>query len=250
MTSRFILALLVAVGGSVGSGGTSLALLWVGADQTFTGLKQAYTEAPQQSYTDQAVTGGAKALGASDETAAYAGRTVETITVVWAGGVAISSSYANASRMGNASTPKAVSTRVAAAETASSENAVVVNSTREVVSERKVVEEAMKKCPCPEGAENVKLSELISRQGPSEMSVGKIRRYTKDMRKNGYGEYPPVEYVSVDGKKIIDNGHHRVEAAKKAGLSEIPAKEVDPTKGTNYLKEAQEAAAEQDSRLR
>jgi ParB-like chromosome segregation protein Spo0J len=70
------------------------------------------------------------------------------------------------------------------------------------------------------------------------------------MRKNGYGEYPPVEYVSVDGKKIIDNGHHRVEAAKKAGLSEIPAKEVDPTKGTNYLKEAQEAAAEQDSRLR
>ena len=141
----------LAVGGSVGSGGTSLALLWVGADQTFTRLKQAYTEAPQQSYTDQAVTGGAKALGASDETAAYAGRTVETITVVWAGGVAISSSYTNASRMGNASTPKAVSTRAAAAETASSENAVVVNSTREVVSEIKVVEETIKKCPCPAG---------------------------------------------------------------------------------------------------
>jgi hypothetical protein len=155
----------VAVGGSVGSGGTSLALLWVGADQTLTGLKQAYTEKPQQSYTEQAATGGAKALGASDETAAYIGRTTDTAGVLFASTVTIGSSYANASRMGNASMPKAVSTRVAAAETASTESAITTKEAQEAARELKAVEEAKAKCPpCPKAAKNVDLTDAKARK--------------------------------------------------------------------------------------
>ena len=212
----------VAVGGSVGSGGTSLALLWVGADQTLTGLKQAYYEAPQQSYTDQAATGGAKALGASDETAAYIGRTTDTAGVLLAGAVTIGSSYANAGRMGNVSIPKAAPTRTAAAETASTESAIATNKAQEAGRKLKVIEEANAKCPpCPKVvktpltvneesiAKALEGSTLTSPQGKVSLPI--VERYVRRLEA---GDLPPA--IKVDGNVIVE-GNHRYVAGRVFG---------------------------------
>jgi RHS repeat-associated protein len=65
---------------------------------------------------------------------------------------------------------------------------------------------------------------LISRQGPSEMTGNKVKRYTSAMKaQDGYGTFPPIEAADVgDGKLVIIDGHHRAEAARKAGVREVP----------------------------
>jgi RHS repeat-associated protein len=92
--------------------------------------------------------------------------------------------------------------------------------------------------------------ELVSRQGPSEMTGSKIKRLAKDMATKGFNPAEPVEVSTVDGKKIIVQGHHRTEAAKKAKLDRIPAKEVaaTPEEKAQYSQQAEQAAAERDRR--
>ncbi|AWU99933.1 hypothetical protein DM992_10570 [Burkholderia sp. JP2-270] len=65
---------------------------------------------------------------------------------------------------------------------------------------------------------------LKSRQGPSEMTGNKVKRYASAMRnQGGYGDFPPVEAADVgNGNLVIVDGHHRAEAAMKAGIPEIP----------------------------
>lgn len=65
---------------------------------------------------------------------------------------------------------------------------------------------------------------LISRKRPSEMTGKKIKRYTSAMKAQcRYGAFPPIEAADVgEGKLVIIDGHHRTEAARKAGLRKVP----------------------------
>jgi hypothetical protein len=118
-----------------------------------------------------------------------------------------------------------------------------VASGLEGATQREVVEAANGK---------VSPGELVSRQGPSEMTGSKVKRLTKDMKENGFDPNQPVEYATVDGRKIIVDGHHRTEAAKNAGIKEIPAteKQVSPEAASKLYDDAAEAAQERASRQR
>ncbi|WP_162130813.1 RHS repeat-associated core domain-containing protein, partial [Variovorax sp. CF313] len=93
---------------------------------------------------------------------------------------------------------------------------------------------------------------LISRQGPSEMTGNKVKRYTSAMKAQaGYGTFPPIEAADVgEGKLVIIDGHHRAEAAKKAGLKEVPVNlnTVSPEIAERLKDEAAMARAERMNR--
>ncbi len=85
-------------------------------------------------------------------------------------------------------------------------------------------------CP-PKGAGKLKSKliqenpkNLISTQTKSEMSGSEVKRLTKDMKKNGFDQSKPVDAWRNPntGRLEIQDGHHRTEAAKKAGVSKIP----------------------------
>ena len=64
---------------------------------------------------------------------------------------------------------------------------------------------------------------LIPTQTRSEMSGSQIKRLEKDMRTNGFDQNKPIDAVRrTDGRLEIQDGHHRVEAAKRAGIDQIP----------------------------
>lgn len=63
---------------------------------------------------------------------------------------------------------------------------------------------------------------LLSRQTPSEMSGSKIKRLRKKIKEIGFDINQPIKVVEIEGQLIILDGHHRVEAAKKLRLKEIP----------------------------
>lgn len=90
---------------------------------------------------------------------------------------------------------------------------------------------------------NVNPSSLISRQNSNEMSGSQVKRIAKDMKANGYKIDEPVDVAIVNGKMIIIDGHHRAEAAKKAGIKDIPVRVHPVTKeqGDQLLREAAEA---------
>ncbi len=92
---------------------------------------------------------------------------------------------------------------------------------------------------------------LVSRQGPAEMNNSQVKRLTSDMKQNGFDSEKPIEVANVDGKNIIIDGHHRTEAAKRAGIDEVPivTTEVSEEQAAKLAQEAAEAAAER-ARLR
>lgn len=63
------------------------------------------------------------------------------------------------------------------------------------------------------------------------------------MRMNGYNPSEPIEAATFEGKRIIIDGHHRAAAAIKAGLKEVPVREIQvtPSQGRQLLQEAAEA---------
>jgi RHS repeat-associated protein len=93
---------------------------------------------------------------------------------------------------------------------------------------------------------------LRSRQGPSEMTGNKVKRYASAMRaEGGYGTFPPVDAADIgDGQLLIIDGHHRAEAAKKAGISEIPVNvvKVSPEEAMELKAQADMAKAERMNR--
>ncbi|GAW86333.1 hypothetical protein bplSymb_SCF02404P010 [Bathymodiolus platifrons methanotrophic gill symbiont] len=66
---------------------------------------------------------------------------------------------------------------------------------------------------------------LIPTQTRNEISGSQVKRLTKDMKKNGFDQTKPV-YVArnQNGRLEILDGHHRTEAARKAGLNKIPVR--------------------------
>lgn len=61
-------------------------------------------------------------------------------------------------------------------------------------------------------------------QTKAEMSGSQIKRLAKDMEKNGFNPNYPVDAWRNPntGRLELQDGHHRAEAAKKAGLDKIP----------------------------
>lgn len=52
----------------------------------------------------------------------------------------------------------------------------------------------------------------------------KMQKFIDEISKNGIRE--PIKYVECNGEKYIVDGHHRVAAAKKLGIKEIPIEQV------------------------
>lgn len=70
---------------------------------------------------------------------------------------------------------------------------------------------------------------LISQQSKNEMSGSVIKRLEKDMRANGFDANEPISaVVRADGRVVISDGHHRVQAAIRAGIMEIPVDVYKP----------------------
>ena len=64
---------------------------------------------------------------------------------------------------------------------------------------------------------------LIPTQTKSEISGSAVKRYAKSMKENGFDQNQPVSaVVRADGRLEISDGHHRTEAAIKAGIEKIP----------------------------
>lgn len=87
-------------------------------------------------------------------------------------------------------------------------------------------------------------------QGPAEMTGSQVKRLSRDMRENGYNADFPITAADVDGRLIIMDGHHRTEAAIRAGLSEVPVRvvPVTPAQASQLGVDAAEAAALRASR--
>ena len=52
-----------------------------------------------------------------------------------------------------------------------------------------------------------------------------MRALTRDVAKNGVRS--PIKFVEHDGQRYVVDGHHRLRAAKQAGVKEVPVQEVD-----------------------
>ncbi|WP_338338190.1 ParB/RepB/Spo0J family partition protein, partial [Xanthomonas citri] len=84
---------------------------------------------------------------------------------------------------------------------------------------------------------------LIGRQGRDEISGSQVKRFTKDMKANGYDVNHPIDVANVEGKLIIVDGHHRALAAPRAGIKNVPVNVHDVTKeqADQLMREAAEA---------
>jgi len=83
---------------------------------------------------------------------------------------------------------------------------------------------------CPDKPKEIDPRNLRSRQTRAEMSRNKVDKLASKMRKNGYDHDHPVDVAEVNGQIIIIDGHHRAQAASKAGIPKAPVivHEVDP----------------------
>lgn len=70
---------------------------------------------------------------------------------------------------------------------------------------------------------------LIPTQTAEEMTGSVIKRLEKDMRANGFDASQPISgVVRADGRVEISDGHHRAQAAIRAGLTEVPVEVYRP----------------------
>jgi ParB-like nuclease domain len=49
-----------------------------------------------------------------------------------------------------------------------------------------------------------------------------VNNYFKEMKENGYGEFPPVLIYNLGGNHYVIDGNHRVKAARWASINWIP----------------------------
>ena len=83
----------------------------------------------------------------------------------------------------------------------------------------------------PEAAEHLhpilrNPSELLSRQGPAEMTKSRIGRMAQSMKEGTFDweAAGPIRVAERNGTRIIIDGHHRAAAAQRAGLNEVPVR--------------------------
>jgi RHS repeat-associated protein len=67
---------------------------------------------------------------------------------------------------------------------------------------------------------------LIPTQTRSEIAGSQVKKLANDMKKDGFDQSKPVDVWRNPntGRLEIQDGHHRTEAAKKAGLDKIPVR--------------------------
>lgn len=53
-----------------------------------------------------------------------------------------------------------------------------------------------------------------------------MNKLIEQIKKDG-GIKEPIKYVEYNGKMYVVDGHHRLIAAKKLGLENVPAQQVD-----------------------
>lgn len=64
---------------------------------------------------------------------------------------------------------------------------------------------------------------LIPTQDRSEMTGSRVKKFAKEMKRDGFDNFKPIDATrNARGRLEIEDGHHRTEAAKKAGLDKIP----------------------------
>lgn len=56
------------------------------------------------------------------------------------------------------------------------------------------------------------------------MSKRQLQKLTESIEQEGIRE--PISFTVLHGEKYIVNGHHRVLAARRLGIKEVPAREV------------------------
>jgi len=66
---------------------------------------------------------------------------------------------------------------------------------------------------------------LIPTQTKNEISGSQVKHLKKDMQKYGFDQSEPIDVVkNARGRLEIEDGHHRTEAAIKAGLDKVPVR--------------------------
>lgn len=131
----------------------------------------------------------------------------------------------------------------AAGAAAYDDNALVINfATAALPGRQAALQESLSEA-VEATAKKIDPRTLIGRQGKDEISGSQVKRLTKDMKANGYDTNHSIEVANVDGKLIILDGHHRAQAAVRAGIKDVPVNVNQPTKqqADQLIKEAAEA---------
>ena len=58
-----------------------------------------------------------------------------------------------------------------------------------------------------------------------------VQEYAEAMA-DGYGAFPPVAVAKIDGEYFVIDGHHRLEAARRNGIEEVPCQTVTNDRDT------------------
>ena len=57
------------------------------------------------------------------------------------------------------------------------------------------------------------------------MGKNKFNKFVETIKNEGINE--PIKYVEYNGKKYVVDGHHRLQAAKRLGIEDVPVEKVD-----------------------
>ncbi|TWT29132.1 ParB-like nuclease domain protein [Thalassoglobus neptunius] len=77
------------------------------------------------------------------------------------------------------------------------------------------------------------------------MVGNQVKKYKCIMKaQGGYGNFPPIEIIIVEGRMIIIDGHHRARAAGAAGIRNVPVLIIDVSaeRGRQLMLDAADAA--------
>jgi filamentous hemagglutinin len=78
------------------------------------------------------------------------------------------------------------------------------------------------------------------------MTGNRIKRLTSNMKKEGFDSAFPIVAAEVEDRLIIVDGHHRAQAAIRAGIGEVPVRvaPVNAEQAAELAADAAEAAGQ------
>jgi RHS repeat-associated protein len=88
----------------------------------------------------------------------------------------------------------------------------------------------------PENVDFMSPKDLVPTQSKSQLENSVVNKLAKDMKENGFDDEHPISTISVNGKNVILDGHHRVAAAIKANIKQIPVT-THPSPGAEMERE-------------